>query len=90
MAADSDFATLIGSVRFFPGETVGAFGCVNIAIDDDDIVEDDEIFTVSLSSTGTLQAIGNTTANVTIFQDSDCKSPVQFTNLGHGKVLEGS
>ena len=56
---------------------MGAFGCVNIAIEDDDIVEEDEMFTVSLTSTGTLQAIQNITANVTIFQDSDCKSPAQ-------------
>ena len=52
---------------------MGAFGCVPIGIFNDDIVEDDEAFAVSLTSDGTLQAIGNTTANVTIFQDSDCK-----------------
>jgi hypothetical protein len=75
--ADSDFATLIGSVRFFPGETVGAFECVHIPVIDDSIVEEDETFTVTLTSAGVLQAIGNTTTNVTIFQDSDSKSPVQ-------------
>ena len=72
--ADRDFTFLIGSVRFFPGETVGAFECVSINIINDNIVEDDETFAVSLTSTGMLQAVGNTTANVTIFQDSDSKS----------------
>ena len=77
LIADSDFEPLIGSVRFFPGQTEGAFGCVNITIEDDSIVEEDETFTVTLTSAGVLQAIGNTTTNVTIFQDSDSKSPVQ-------------
>ena len=63
-------------MRFFPGETEGAFGCVIIAIEDDNIVEEDETFTVTLTSAGVFQAIGNTTTNITIFPDSDCKSPV--------------
>ena len=77
LLADSDFEPLIGSVRFFPGETVGAFGCVHIPVMDDSIVEEDETFTVTLTSAGVIQAIGETTATVTIFEDSDSKSPVQ-------------
>ena len=77
MLADSDFEPLIGSVRFYPNETVGAFGCVHIPVIDDSIVEEDETFTVTLTSAGVIQAIGETTATVTIFEDSDSKSPVQ-------------
>ena len=56
---------------------MGAFECVHIPVIDDSIVEEDETFTVTLTSAGVLQAIGNTTTNVTIFPDSDSKSPVQ-------------
>ena len=77
MLADSDFEPLIGSVRFYPNETVGAFGCVHIPVIDDSIVEEDETFTVTLTSAGVIQAIGDTMTTVTIFEDSDSKSPVQ-------------
>lgn len=36
-------------------------------------MEADEMFYVTLSFTGDVQAVGNTTANVTIYEDSDCK-----------------
>ncbi len=73
LSADSDFTSLSQSLTFASGETVGTSRCLSINILDDEIVEADETFHVILSFTGAVQAIGNTTANITIYPDSDCK-----------------
>lgn len=71
--ADVDFVSLTQALTFLPGESVGTSRCLDITILEDEVVENNELFYVTLSFTGTVQAIQNTTANVTIYDDSDCK-----------------
>lgn len=73
LTAGSDFMALSESLTFLSGETIGALRCVNVSIVDDEAIEDDEMFSITISSTGAVQALGNTTANITILQDSDSK-----------------
>ena len=75
-----------------PGDTVGSAHCVNITILDDDILEDNEAFSVTLSSTLSsdmyIQVFGITSANVTIHEDTlDCKSK---SKLGIGLTMNSS
>ena len=74
LSADSDFIYLSESLTFFPGETLGTTRCLSITILDNDLVECNEVFAVTISSTGAVQGIENTTTNVTI-SDTDCKAP---------------
>ena len=56
---------------FLPGDTIGSPPrCVDINIIDDDIVENEEEFTVSISSGSVIQAINVTSINVTIYEDT--------------------
>ena len=60
---------------FMPGDSVGSTNCVNITILDDDILEDSEVFSVTLSSATYIQIFGITSANITINEDTlDCES----------------
>ncbi len=73
LPVDRDITSIRQSLRFFPGETIGVSRCLSVTILDDNAVEADETCYLTISSTGAVQAIVNTTANITIYPDSDCK-----------------
>ena len=70
-SGNQDYSTLSTSLTFLPGDTIGSPPhCVEINILDDDIVENEEDFTISISSGSVIQAINVTIINVTIYEDS--------------------
>ena len=70
-SANDDYVSLGTSLTFLPGETVGSSpACVRITILNDDIVENEEMFSVILSSSSIIQPINITSINVTIYEDS--------------------
>ena len=48
--------------------------CVDIPIDDDDVVENDDYYTIHLSSDNQFVAVGNPATAVVQVEDDDCKS----------------
>ena len=71
--APGDYGYLVNApLSFDIGAAIGNTSCVDIDIFDDEIVEDDEIFSVSLNSSDPVNILVSS-ANVTIF-DNDCKS----------------
>ena len=76
LLGNHDYASLSTSLTFLRGETIGSTPrCITINILDDDVVENEEEFTVSLSSSSFIQPTNITATNVTIYEDpSDCKS----------------
>lgn len=76
LSGNHDYSSLSTSLTFLPGDTVGsAPRCVTINILDDNVVENEEEFTVALSSSSVIQPTNTTAINVTIYEDpSDCKS----------------
>ena len=70
-SGNQDYSTLSTSLTFLPGDTIGSPPrCVEINILDDDIVENEEEFTISMSSGSVIQAINVTIIDVTIYEDS--------------------
>ena len=70
-SGNQDFSTLSMSLTFLPGDTIGSPPrCIDINILDDDVVENEEEFTVTLTSSTVIQAINVTSINVTIYEDT--------------------
>ena len=70
-SGNQDYSTINTSLTFVPGDTIGSLPhCVEINILDDDIVENEEDFTISIFSGSVIQAINVTSINVTIYEDS--------------------
>ena len=70
-SGNRDYSSLTMSLTFLPGDTIGSPPrCVEINILDDDIVENEEEFTVTVSSGSVIQAINVTSINVTIYEDT--------------------
>ena len=70
-SGNQDYSTVSTSLTFLPGDTIGSLPrCVEINILDDDIVENEEDFTISIFSGSVIQAINVTSINVTIYEDS--------------------
>ena len=65
-----DYSSLSMFLTFLPGDTIDSPPrCVEINILDDDVVENEEEFTVSISSFSVIQAIDVISTNVTIYED---------------------
>ena len=58
-------------VTFAPGETVQY---VNVSVANDDILEGDEMFTATLTSTDSRVRIGSNSIGTATIIDNDCKS----------------
>ena len=70
-SGNQDYSSLSMSLTFLPGDTIGSPPrCVDINILDDDIVENEEEFTVTLTSSTVIQAVNVTSINVTIYEDT--------------------
>ena len=66
-----DYDSVSVDLTFLPGASTGDIQCVNVNITDDTVVEDDEPFSVHLSSTDSAVNIAVADATVTINQDND-------------------
>lgn len=62
-------------VDFFPGDFSGVHRCTDITINEDDIVEYNEVFSVILKENSSRLEIqsGRNTTQITIIEDNDCK-----------------
>lgn len=70
---DGDFSRISDlPITFSGGSPIDYMSCFNVTINDDQYVEDDEDFTVSISSTG---PVNNDTKEITI-TDNDCECAV--------------
>ena len=70
-SGNHDYSSLSTSLTFLPGDTIDSpLHCVEINILDDDIVENEEEFTITVSSGSVIQAINVTSINVTIYEDT--------------------
>ena len=68
-----DFSQLEDTPLVFPiGTPIGDMQCVTVNISDDDLVEDDETFTLSLTSSDAVFLFPNSSKEVTIV-NNDCK-----------------
>ena len=65
--ADSDYIAASMNITFTSGSPVGNMVCFNVTIIDDNVIENDEAFTVTLSLLSTGEQIGQTT--ITIIHD---------------------
>lgn len=75
-AAGGDFQPLNGTTRTFPpGSSTGHIQCVNVTIVKDDIPEENEMFSVELSSSDTSVEL-NRSFTVVIIINDDSKYPL--------------
>ena len=68
-SVDRDYGSVDSSVTFSSGESINATRTININITDDLSVEDDESFSVTITSSDPV-VFGISTAQVTIIEDS--------------------
>ena len=69
-SVDRDYGSVDSSVTFSSGESVNATRTIHVNITDDLIVEDDESFSVTITSSDPVM-FGISTAQVTIIEDSN-------------------
>ena len=75
-----DFGEVSDHSLMFPAESpVGFRSCVNISISDDQYVENDEVFSVSIESSDAVNLQPNFTKTITIVND-DCEQILLFKN----------
>ena len=68
-AGPNDFTPIVSVITFRPSTTES---CVNISVSRDVVLEDDEVFTVQLSTSDEAALLSLSSANVTIL-DNDSK-----------------
>ena len=68
-AAGSDYTDISVSLTFLPGSVPGVQECTQIEIIDDQLVESNEAFTISLSSTDTEINLAPGNGSVTILDN---------------------
>lgn len=79
------------TLTFIPGQTVGAQRCTDVSVLDDNLIEDDEIFTLSLvvspmDASAVMFVAGQNFTTITILQDpDDSKSFLLHVILQHLK-----
>ena len=71
--AGSDYESVSSSLMFPAGSINGSTQCINITITDDEVLEADETFTVTLTVETTRVMEGNTMTEVVIMPDNDCE-----------------
>ena len=71
-AGDADYDELSVHLTFTAGSQAGSTACANISIINDDILEDDESFTVTLSSSDPVN-FDVSMSTCTIIEDADCE-----------------
>ena len=74
---DYSLVTMMNSVTFSSGSTMGNFECIEINIVEDQRLEADEVFDLTISSSNANVMINGATTTVTI-EDNDCKCAKQF------------
>lgn len=70
-AASADYLPRIEGVSFHPSELPER--CITISVVEDEIVENDETFSIALSSSDSTVTFNSTQATVTILDDEDSK-----------------
>ena len=71
-AGDDDYGESSVYLTFTAGSQAGSTACANISIINDDILEDDESFTVTLSSSDPVN-FDVSMSTCTIIEDADCE-----------------
>jgi len=69
--AGADFIGVLSTETFIPGSMDGDMKCVDITILDDDALEGDQIFTVTLTTSDPAVLLVNDELTVTIRDDAD-------------------
>ena len=67
--AGSDYESVSSSLMFPAGSINGSTQCINITITDDEVLEADETFTVTLTTTTPRVMVGTAQTTVTITTD---------------------